>query len=477
MSTRSVLAVERDGDWKGVYHRFDSVPWRLGNALIAEVRNRNGDFAPLIAEAIDEAPGGWSWFPDRQRADGPDTGFFNKDGLNGQAWIEWVYLFKPEARQLVIYAGNPAFGPEPDPEPYLTIQFTDDSRTDPPVSITPPPPPWPKLPVARGWDDHHDDEALRQARSRLQAHARRLAESKGTTVGALRQVCELLLAQAILRAEWVREPGTTEAEFVSGFMEVLEGRREAPSAPVTLSPTSPWNDADNPLYTRFVVGSGDHYWALRLGPIQLLYPTAAALRQDIDPIVLFRKDGLTSRLDDLAERLKAASADGLHPSLAGMMPSDFPLSPAEVVDYIELLIARALNPDTVVLRDDDGDVYSAREIVEKVEHPDKQVLLSRVKADDAEAEAGQFVFVSYSVPMQWLLLDWIRVGQTPDGIDPVDLGPPADDDEASEPSRQSARPWWLSRSLRYMLFSPPRAESASSWPTSIHSRSRHAPGT
>ena len=123
MSTRGIIAVTQGADIVGVYHRFESMPCRLGEALLDGLVALRGDLPAAMDPWIHNAPGGWSSLVDGQRStQGDDLDFWGRRDLADQGWVEWVYLFDERSRTVSVWRGNPEDDARWDePDEVLTI--------------------------------------------------------------------------------------------------------------------------------------------------------------------------------------------------------------------------------------------------------------------------------------------------------------------------------------------------------------------
>jgi hypothetical protein len=203
MSTRALVGVGTRDRFKAVYHRLDSDPWDLGNALLLEHGRRAGDLDALVAELLD-APGGWESFPGRTRAgtDGDDPPFFGPEHLDAAAvWMNWLYLFRPEQRLLEIYAGTT-------PAAFATCRLLAGGGSDPPCFPTPLESPTADIQEVDGWD--LDDAGTRQARASFAECLR--AAMGGRAETSARRATARLLAALLRGCDWKPPPSISDSE-------------------------------------------------------------------------------------------------------------------------------------------------------------------------------------------------------------------------------------------------------------------------
>jgi hypothetical protein len=371
MSTRSILAVRDADDILGVYHRFDSYPAGLGNALLAGILERGGDLRGAVDAWIRGAPKGWSWLPAGQRSDDPDQRpFYRRADLAQQGWVEWVYVFDEAARTLSIWAGNPAFDDrwaKPDSE----VTFAADGRATPPVFASPDPP-WHGLPVGSGWEG--DTDAARTARAAFAAAIAERVEDPAAFASALTAE----LATRLEALEW--QPLAWRETDQERHLRGLLGLPRPPFEPT----------GDTSLRMSFFGKPGDRYWSLRLGTHVLCFPTAACFRQDFDPVLLHRRDGASATLD------------------LSTLPAD---------PYAVLVEAAAAARRPGDWRFEDGELFAFSSVVDDdaVTDPTRQLPLSRARKLDPEVERGDVLGVSEPLPaVHWRTLEWLRAFQVPE---------------------------------------------------------------
>ena len=114
MSTRAIIAYTADdGSWKGVWNLWGGHTQHLGRVLIRRVAKAKGDFAVVVAEAIEGCPEGWSSFEKLERNEdsmGFLTGKFDSviataDGEKGSVVFDshYLYLFHAPKRRLYVF--------------------------------------------------------------------------------------------------------------------------------------------------------------------------------------------------------------------------------------------------------------------------------------------------------------------------------------------------------------------------------------
>ena len=302
MAGRGVIAVTTPGGFLGVVHDLECEPWHLGNALLVQLLDREGDLAGLVADLVFRAPGGWRSFPDAERrppSEDPDEPqLYGPDELRHQAWVAWLYLIDVAAGRITVYAGNPYLRPDTRLAPLARVTVAADGAAQPPV-FAQPPPPWPGLPVTAAWDQ--DEPSERRVRARLD---RALSGPDGGA--ALRKVLSDLFLGLIEAADW-QEPLPLE----STWEQTLRGRLEHPR-------TDPRRRAlrvEDPLCVPFNWDNSDSYWQVELGEQPVRYPPAS-LRSLSDPLRLYRLDGTHAVIKDIEDRLRAAARADAQPSTA-----------------------------------------------------------------------------------------------------------------------------------------------------------------
>lgn len=136
MSTRSCIARKVDGGWTGVYHHSDGYPTGLGCYLFRLLHHKfGGDLERFLNYAIDQHPGGWShifpggvvgpgewWQANAMKSQCHCHGYFKKrDGAidmrhtseyTDHLSIEWVYIFDPQARKMLVLEHKEVAHPE-----------------------------------------------------------------------------------------------------------------------------------------------------------------------------------------------------------------------------------------------------------------------------------------------------------------------------------------------------------------------------
>jgi len=295
MGGRAVVAVVTPGGFLGVAHDLRSEPWNLGNALLYEAVEREGDLASLAADLVFLAPGGWRSFPEKQQRD-PDEHLdepmlYGADELRSQAWLGWMYVLDVAARRLTVYAGNPHMRTDTRLPPLARVQFDAEGVARPPV-FAQPPPPWPGIPVLDGWSQ--DDADLRRVRDRLD---RALTGPDGGA--AFRATLSGLLREVIAGAEW-RSPAPLESAQEKRLRERIDHHRADPRRPSV-------TDTD-PLCVPFNWDNEDGYWEVDVDGVPVRYPPGA-LRSPDGALRLYRLDGQTAVIRDLEAQLRERASD------------------------------------------------------------------------------------------------------------------------------------------------------------------------
>ncbi len=301
MSARAIVAAATTRGFLGVTHDLASEPWNLGNALLMEILDREGDLASLANDLVFLAPGGWRSFPQRKRRPEPEDLdeplLYGPDELRGQAWLGWFYVLDVAGRKLTVFPGNPFLQRESRVPPLARVLLDDKGLGRPPV-FAQPPPPWPGLPVSQGWTQ--DDPDLRRARERLD---RALSGPDGGQ--ALRLVLAQLLRQVVEGVPF-QAPADLESPSERALRERLDHARTDPRRR-SVQP-------EDPICVPFNWDNTDSYWEADLAGLPLRYPPAG-LRQGDEPIRLYRLDGGAATLRDLEgellERAKAAPSTAL----------------------------------------------------------------------------------------------------------------------------------------------------------------------
>ncbi|MES2643299.1 MAG: hypothetical protein V4850_27695 [Myxococcota bacterium] len=378
MSTRSILCVPDGTNIRGVYHRFDSYPFELGNYLLLELLTRGGDMAGLVHELVEDAPDGWEWFPDRKRrTDSDDPPFFDRASLRRCGWVEYVYLFDVPGRRILAWNGNPWFDGPDAPAPDWIVTIGADGRAAPPV-FEQPLPRWPRLAVAPEWEG--DTPRSPRMRAVLEAALADTCEEAGVDADTVWETLRKGLLAAITEAVWA------PAEAAGSAIEhTLRARLGLPR-----ETQPPHEGAELELYVPFDFGVDDRYRELPLGRFVLRYPTPDDRSQRREAIRLYRGDGATTSLHDLSERVGAAWA-----------PFEF----AAAVAWFEAEVGT----------DDEGRIFVAHEVV--LDNPGPyQIALAVARHHDPEINVGEKVFAALEFPSQWLLLDGLRAraGMEPD---------------------------------------------------------------
>jgi hypothetical protein len=400
MSTRSVLAVSEGPSWRGVYHRFDSHPWKLGNHLHVALLDKEGDLEALVHEAIVAAPGGWEWFPDRTRAESqPD--YLDPDNIDDLGPIvEWFYLFSVSDRRLRIFHGDSIPATDSAPEPFWEACFDATGRAKPALVETPGPS-WPAIPEAQDWQ--HDRDAARAVRDRVSMSMSGWCAERSVDESELRRsTCESL-ATVIDGLSW--EPPKAGVE--ANLRERL-GLQPPPGVAHFGVP------ADQALRMHFIHTGADYYWRLRLPRGDILYPTGAATRQRIDSLSFHRADGHEGRLNVGLEEAFLAAASRRQQALPRLISLITRKAPQQdFLDAFRVAVARALHPGSEIELQD-GFVLQFKRVVSRVKDDATEVDLDHARGTlDPAADVDDEYGIEMQVHILWWLLDWIRQGQVP----------------------------------------------------------------
>ena len=295
MGGRAVVAVVTPGGFLGVAHDLRSEPWNLGNALLYEAVEREGDLASLAVDLVYAAPGGWRSFPEGQRRD-PDEHLeepmlYGAEELRSQAWLGWMYVLDVAARRITLYAGNPYLRSDTRLPPLARVNLDAAGVGRPPV-FAQPPPPWPGIPVLDDWAQ--DDADLRRVRDRLD---RALTGPDGGA--AFRTTLASLLREVIDHADWQR-PAPLESAQEKRLRERIDHHRADPRRPSVTE--------TDPLCVPFNWDNDDGYWEVDVAGVPVRYPPGG-LRSPTDALRLYRLDGQTTVIRDLESRLRAIATD------------------------------------------------------------------------------------------------------------------------------------------------------------------------
>lgn len=385
MSTRAIVAVASEEGFAGVYHRFDSHPWNLGNALLIELLERRGDLQGFLGALVRDCPYGWQSYLDGTRCEeSEEPAFLGPEALADQCWIDWFYLFHPARRLLEVYRGGDLPTPGRHVTPYTTVQIAPDGTTEPSV-FPAPPPPWFDIAEVAGWEGL-TEEANTQ-RASIHKALTECAELRGAAMDSTREALCGLLERCIAELEWVPpEPRETAMELAR--LRQLNGA-SARVKPIESRANSQHGGA---LRTTFLLTESDRYWRLRLGSVSLLYPWATAYRQDDDQLNLVRADGYTANLTQLMSTLSEAAKG----------------EAAEALHAFMLASARAQN-DGVEIDVHEGQLLAFKRVVDVVENPLTEISAVSLRSDGYAVDVGEEMGIALELRgVTWSLLDVLR---------------------------------------------------------------------
>ncbi len=376
MDVRAIIARRTDDGIKGVYHRHESHPAALGNALLYEVLIRKGDVAGLVAEVVDHADGGWAFFPERRKVEREveDPPVLRLRDLESQVWVEWLYVFDEAERTLEVWSQprSAELGP-----PLHTVRFAADGQGTPSMF----PGEQPALPRARtlkGYKGDRKDD--RELRDRIEA------ELEGAAPEAVEAAFIEGLGAAIGDADW--ETWTEDP---------LERQLRQRLGHAVPEPLSMWASSGLLWMLRPFHDQASRNWEVELKTFSLRYP--CPVERDDDDVgldyLMLRRDGATASLPPLLR---------LFPYSASNDPTD------------RFLVAavRAQCGQAAAFERHGDELFVFKTVVNAVRHPDREIALEDGVEFDPECKVGDTL--AWGVPPfggLWTLLDWLRARRIP----------------------------------------------------------------